>query len=67
MKVSKLHVDCIHSSRGQLKLADFGLARTLSFPPAGPLTIKVVTLWYRAPELLLGGLVPQTGRNSSGV
>lgn len=36
-----------------LKVADFGLARAI---PAvqRPLTIEVVTLWYRAPELLLG-------------
>mmetsp|Transcript_28440 Transcript_28440/g.40764 ORF Transcript_28440/g.40764 Transcript_28440/m.40764 type:complete len:396 (-) Transcript_28440:303-1490(-) len=37
----------------QLKLADFGLAR-LSALPAGQYTHEVVTLWYRAPELLLG-------------
>ena len=37
----------------QLKLADFGLAR-LSGLPNGPYTYEVVTLWYRAPELLLG-------------
>ena len=37
----------------QLKLADFGLAR-LSALPNGPYTHEVVTLWYRAPELLLG-------------
>jgi len=37
----------------QLKLADFGLAR-LSALPAGLYTHEVVTLWYRAPELLLG-------------
>lgn len=36
-----------------LKLADFGLAR-LSGLPNGPYTFEVVTLWYRAPELLLG-------------
>mmetsp|Transcript_3738 Transcript_3738/g.7248 ORF Transcript_3738/g.7248 Transcript_3738/m.7248 type:complete len:350 (-) Transcript_3738:658-1707(-) len=36
-----------------LKLADFGLAR-LSGLPNGPYTYEVVTLWYRAPELLLG-------------
>jgi len=35
-----------------LKLADFGLARELNTD--GVLTTKVVTLWYRAPELLLG-------------
>jgi cell division cycle 2-like protein len=41
------------SNRGNLKLADFGMARYI--PPANaPLTQLVVTLWYRAPELLLG-------------
>ena len=41
------------NNRGQLKLADFGMARHI--PPANaPLTQLVVTLWYRAPELLLG-------------
>jgi cyclin-dependent kinase 10 len=42
---------------GTLKLCDFGLARPLAAPAAAapqPLTPKVVTLWYRAPELLLG-------------
>eukprot|EP00903_Cladosiphon_okamuranus_P008581 g8231.t1 len=37
----------------QLKLADFGLARRLSDSPAD-LTNRVITLWYRPPELLLG-------------
>lgn len=41
------------NNRGQLKLADFGMARHIP-PPDGPLTQLVVTLWYRAPELLLG-------------
>lgn len=42
------------SADGQhVKLADFGLAR-LSAIPNGPYTFEVVTLWYRAPELLLG-------------
>ena len=40
---------------GNLKLADFGLARTFSVP-VRPFTHEVVTLWYRAPELLLGAL-----------
>lgn len=38
---------------GQIKVADFGLARKFG-SPVGPLTPLVVTLWYRAPELLLG-------------
>ncbi|XP_007910501.1 cyclin-dependent kinase 4 [Callorhinchus milii] len=39
------------TSRGQVKLADFGLARIYSCRMA--LTPVVVTLWYRAPEVLL--------------
>lgn len=39
---------------GNLKIGDFGLA-TLFQPSHGqPLTSRVVTLWYRPPELLLG-------------
>ncbi|KAJ1618510.1 kinase-like domain-containing protein [Pavlovales sp. CCMP2436] len=41
---------------GVLRLADFGLARHL--PTAGgPLTPDVTSLWYRAPEVLLGAHV----------
>ncbi|KAJ6650567.1 hypothetical protein lerEdw1_005948 [Lerista edwardsae] len=39
------------TSSGQVKLADFGLARIYSCQMA--LTPLVVTLWYRAPEVLL--------------
>ncbi|KAH3701133.1 cyclin-dependent kinase 4-like [Dreissena polymorpha] len=39
------------SADGQLKLADFGLARVYAFQMA--LTQVVVTLWYRAPEVIL--------------
>ncbi|CEP61484.1 TFIIH complex serine/threonine-protein kinase subunit KIN28 LALA0_S03e03884g [Lachancea lanzarotensis] len=38
---------------GQLKLADFGLARNMGSPQEF-LTSNVVTRWYRAPELLFG-------------
>ena len=41
------------NSSGMLKIADFGLARAFG-EPKEPLTPKVVTLWYRSPELLLG-------------
>lgn len=38
-----------------LKIADFGLARTFSLP-VRPYSQEVVTLWYRAPEILLGSV-----------
>lgn len=41
------------SNRGKVQVADFGLARRLG-PKSEQLTPVVVTLWYRAPELLLG-------------
>jgi len=41
-------------SRGTLKICDFGLARAFSVPIA-TMTHEVVTLWYRAPEILLAG------------
>lgn len=40
------------TNEGRLKLADFGLARIYQ-QTAAPLTAVVVTLWYRAPEVLL--------------
>ena len=45
------------NKEGILKLADFGLARPYSIPKRGQAiryTNRVVTLWYRPPELLLG-------------
>lgn len=42
------------TSHGILKIADFGLARLLPKEMEGRLSPKVVTLWYRAPELLFG-------------
>ncbi|ORZ02605.1 Pkinase-domain-containing protein [Syncephalastrum racemosum] len=41
------------NNRGEIKVADFGLARKFG-SPLGRMTQLVVTLWYRAPELLLG-------------
>jgi len=40
--------------QGHLKLADFGLARAFGLPVRA-FTHEVVTMWYRAPEILLGG------------
>ena len=42
------------SNDGQLKLADFGLARPFDTDQQRPYTNRVITLWYRPPELLLG-------------
>ncbi|EAU92872.2 cmgc/cdk/pitslre protein kinase [Coprinopsis cinerea okayama7 len=43
------------NNRGTIKVADFGLARRYGDPVGlGGLTQLVVTLWYRAPEILLG-------------
>lgn len=50
LKPQNILVDASHSN---VKVADFGLARSF-LPPFKAYTDKVVTLWYRAPELLLG-------------
>jgi len=51
IKGSNLLID----NKGILKLADFGLARPYTTNEgANPLTNRVITLWYRPPELLLG-------------
>ncbi|RYR45049.1 hypothetical protein Ahy_A08g041297 isoform B [Arachis hypogaea] len=42
------------NNEGILKVADFGLANFSSSAYRHPLTSRVVTLWYRPPELLLG-------------
>lgn len=44
---------------GHIKLADFGLARIFGIPERN-YTHEVVTLWYRAPEILLGTKVYTT-------
>ncbi|KAF4801286.1 Cyclin-dependent kinase 18 [Turdus rufiventris] len=41
------------NERGELKLADFGLARAKSVPTK-TYSNEVVTLWYRPPDVLLG-------------
>ncbi|CAK9313991.1 unnamed protein product [Citrullus colocynthis] len=50
IKGSNLLVD----NNGVLKIGDFGLATFFQPDQKQPLTSRVVTLWYRAPELLLG-------------
>ena len=41
----------LYSNEGVLKVCDFGLARKAA---QSLMTQKVVTMWYRPPELLLG-------------
>ena len=41
------------AANGEIKLADFGLARCFA-EPGWKMTNNVVTLWYRSPELLFG-------------
>lgn len=43
----------LDTSSNTIKLADFGLARAFNVP-MGTYTHEVVTLWYRAPEILMG-------------
>ncbi|CAK9179379.1 unnamed protein product, partial [Ilex paraguariensis] len=50
IKGSNLLID----NYGNLKIGDFGLATFFRTNQKQPLTSRVVTLWYRPPELLLG-------------
>lgn len=55
LKVSNL----LLTDKGRIKIADFGLARLFSKTET-VMTPCVVTLWYRAPELLLGSRTHST-------
>ncbi|OJT03761.1 CTD kinase subunit alpha [Trametes pubescens] len=45
------------NNRGELKLADFGLARFYQKRRKSDYTNRVITQWYRPPELLLGATI----------
>ena len=45
------------NNRGELKLGDFGLARFYQKRRRSDYTNRVITLWYRPPELLFGTTV----------
>ena len=45
------------NNRGELKLGDFGLARFYQKRRKSDYTNRVITLWYRPPELLFGTTV----------
>lgn len=49
LKPQNLLINC----KGELKIADFGLARSFG-APVRSYSHEVVTLWYRAPDVLLG-------------
>ena len=57
------------NNRGELKLADFGLARFYQKRRRADYTNRVITLWYRPPELLLGTTVygPEVDMWSAGL
>lgn len=57
IKGSNLLID----NEGILKIADFGLASFYNPDYRQPMTSRVVTLWYRPPELLLGATYYDVG------
>ncbi|XP_030049739.1 cyclin-dependent kinase 16 isoform X1 [Microcaecilia unicolor] len=54
------------NEKGELKLADFGLARAKSIPTK-TYSNEVVTLWYRPPDILLGSIEYSTQIDMWGV
>lgn len=50
----KPHNILYDTTKDVVKLADFGLARQMERTPVSNFTAEVLTLWYRAPEVLMG-------------
>ncbi|KAL7114477.1 hypothetical protein ACP275_04G123500 [Erythranthe tilingii] len=57
IKCSNLLID----NEGVLRIADFGLASFFDPQRKRPMTSRVITLWYRPPELLLGSTYYSVG------
>lgn len=57
IKCSNLLID----NEGVLRIADFGLASFFDPESRRPMTSRVITLWYRPPELLLGATYYSVG------
>lgn len=55
------------NNKGELKIADFGLARIFRKDQPGNYTNRVITLRYRPPELLLGATTYGTAVDIWGV
>ena len=49
-----LAANLLMNNKGEIKITDFGLARYHDPNVNTKLTRKVVTVWYRAPELFFG-------------
>ncbi|GMH36496.1 hypothetical protein BSKO_04364 [Bryopsis sp. KO-2023] len=54
LKPQNILVSTKPNSKPVVRIADLGMARNLTMP-ISTYTHEVVTLWYRAPEILLGG------------
>ncbi|CAO0792705.1 unnamed protein product [Mucor circinelloides] len=53
LKPQNLLINKVNTTKGELKLGDFGLARAYGIPVRS-YSHEVVTLWYRAPDVLMG-------------
>ena len=50
----------LFNNKGEVKIGDFGLARIINPQIIRKYTNRVVTLWYRAPDILLGSKMYDT-------